>query len=252
MAEELTGLLANCSLNAGDANTFLDGFIVNITDTLNTEVEKTCYRMETFGTDFQSFLYEQLVMYAKLHLPGMVVTCAKDKNTFPDVSLTYSAWSPKPLAVEIKCGSHHTRTEGGWKETKNSNNDMGTIMSMKKKLSDHSSILYMFVEYSITNTMRRIHRVTCKPFYMYIGKSSDNLLSYREKDGNLRPSRFMDFDRPWVTTKEQFEQLLEATARKRSKAIVLKQLKLLPSEDIREVIRLATLMVADSGGCDAA
>jgi hypothetical protein len=227
----------NLSVGAS-AQYILNKYIETDLGALNKELqENPQYVYETFGKSFETYIVNKIKLFCDANYPNVVLTGSKTKNEFPDFTLSCDDWNGERVAVDVKCGSHHIkRGNGEWKLVHRSNNDLGTLNSIDGKLQAFTEILFLFVEYSITPSERIVHRITCKPFYSYIGRTVDNLISYREKDGNMRPSKFIEFDRPWITDIVMFKRLLEDTNTKRNIAITCKKFELLNSYQQHELL----------------
>ena len=221
------------------AQYILNKYIATNFVALNKELrENQHYMYETFGKTFETYIVNDVKLFCEKNWPTVTLLGSKTKNEFPDFTMSCADWIGAPVAIDIKCGSHHIKSaDGEWKRINNSKNDLGTLNSINNKLQSFSEILYMFVEYSITPYDRNIHRITCKPFYSYIGRTVvDNLICYREKDGNMRPCKFMEFDSPWITDISMFKRLLECTNTKRNIAITCKKFKLLNSNQQNKLL----------------
>jgi len=217
------------------------GSIVHLIENLNQLKRKLKklvadaeYTYETFGKEVEKPARGLIV--ASL-TDGRFITSktdyefAKNKNYFPDLSLT----SRDKLAIEIKSGCRRRTTNGESLNIRNSQNDMGTIASWPEKLSefDGDKIYYVFIEYELIEQDIEVSKITIDRFYKFLGLNSAGMLSYREKDGNLRPR---DFDEtPRINSLTQFSELLIRTSAYRSKRIIYKHYNELSAVDRLEV-----------------
>ena len=83
------------------------------------------------------------------------------------------------------------------------------------------------IEYKSGNVTKEITDIQIAPFYKFIGLNRVGLLSYREKDGNLRPKDL--FGESQITSFEQFNRLFKKTIIYRSKRIIKKHRLILKS-----------------------
>ena len=133
------------------------------------------------------------------------------------------------MAIEYKSGNEIKLEKGKWTSCKNSNNDMGTLNNWLSKIKKfgNENIYYVFVIYKFNNVTKEITDVQIAPFYKFIGLNKVGLLSYREKDGNLRPKDL--FGESQITSFEQFNRLFKKTIVYRSKRIIKKHRLILKS-----------------------
>lgn len=146
---------------------------------------------------------------------------APDKNAFPDLKFN-------TIAIEFKCA----------KIDKGPGNDMGTLNSWPEKIRLYGdNIFYLFVAYDEVKGTVEIKKVFFDKFYKFIGKNSDNLLKYREKDGNLRPKSWRDFfsNQIYFNSLKDFGDAFEETESYRSARIVKKHLEKMNISDLREL-----------------
>lgn len=144
---------------------------------------------------------------------------AENKNQWPDLII----FSKPEIALEIKAGNRSKKGIGGrWGVCKNSNNDLMTLNMLQGKLNKFGgeNIFFVFVEYDFTDTKKKIIDIKIDQFYKFVGLNSAGLLSYREKDGNLRPK---DFDAsPPIKSLQKFVELVSHTIYYRSRRIIRK------------------------------
>jgi len=206
-------------------------------DYLNKVITDESFTYINFGTAVEPYIKEKLIEI--FQQVGIIKSdkdynLAKDKNDFPDFTLLSSEF---PIAIEIKAGNHSQKKDGKWRTCKNSENDMGTFNSWSDKLNKFGGdfIYYLFIEYDFNDQYKKIVDVKIAPFYKFLGLTSNGLLKYREKDGNLRPKDFRA-NSP-ITSLRVFEALLPKTAIYRSKKIITKHLNLLSVEERYEVLK---------------
>jgi len=186
------------------------------------------FNYRTFGTAIEDYISDILIEVFK---GANFVESDKDyilaphKNHFPDFQLKTSP----PLAIEYKSGNEIKLEKGVWVICKNSNNDMGTLNTWLTKIKKFGSenIYYVFVIYKFNNVTKEITDIQIAPFYKFIGLNKVGLLSYREKDGNLRPKDF--FEKSPITSFKQFNKLFQKTIIYRSKRIIKKHRLILKS-----------------------
>ncbi len=197
-----------------------------ISSYLKKVVKEHNFNYKTFGVDIEPYLSSVLIdIFRKSHFikSEKDYKLAPNKNYFPDFELRSSI----SLAIEYKSGNKVKFFNGKWINCKNSNNDMGTLNTWLKKIKKFgkNNIYYIFVIYKINDKNKEILEVQIAPFYKFMGKNKAGLLSYREKDGNLRPK---DFDRPpFFKSFEQFDKLFKKTIIYRSKRIIKKHKEIL-------------------------
>ncbi|HEX8491268.1 MAG TPA: hypothetical protein VF658_00360 [Pyrinomonadaceae bacterium] len=159
---------------------------------------------------------------------------ARNKNDFPDLTL----FRHFDIAVEVKAGnrSEYNDKAGRWVACNNSNNDLGTLNSWPDKIKQFGgeNIYFLFIEYNFTNERQEIIDIKIDRFYRFIGLNEVGLLSYREKDGNLRPKNF-DV-KPPIETFEQFQSLFQPTVIYRSKNIIRKHIVNVPDAQRNEFL----------------
>jgi hypothetical protein len=214
--------------------------IINNRNIIINELKQTIidnkFNYKTFGTEIEDYLFDIIINILKknkLINNNNQYKRAKDKNEFPDLTIL----SEPILALEAKSGNRSKLQKGVWKSCKNSANDMGTINSWGDKIKKFGgeNIYYVFIEYNFTDCVKEIVDVKIEPFYKFIGINSDDLLSYREKDGNLRPKDF-DEESP-IGSLEDFETLFPKTKIYRAKRLVSKHLKDLNDDEVNEILK---------------
>jgi len=194
--------------------------------------ERFSYR--TFGTDIEPHVIRALKTYLiKSEIPEKNIKTAETKNDFPDILLTLDDGL---LAADIKSGNHYKKTGSQWGTCNNSNNDLGTINSWPDKIDKFGgeNIYFVFVEYSINDTLHQLNRVTIAPFYKFLEINPDGVMKYREKDGNLRPKNFNALSK--LDSYGDFVRLFRATEIFRAKRIIKKHYQTLPEEDKKAII----------------
>jgi len=195
---------------------------------LRQVVKTGSFNYRTFGAAIEEYISDILIeIFKKADFVenDKDYILAPNKNYFPDFQLKTSPI----LAIEYKSGNEIKLEKGKWTSCKNSNNDMGTLntwLSKIKKFGDEN-IYYVFVIYKFNNATKEITDIQIAPFYKFIGLNKVALLSYREKDGNLRPKDL--FGKSQITSFEQFNKLFKKTIVYRSKRIIKKHRLILKS-----------------------
>jgi len=191
-------------------------------------LNKENFNYRTFGVSIEPYISAILINIFKKYnfiKDKKDYKLAINKNYFPDFELK----TVPPLAIEYKSGNEMKLEKGRWVTCKNSNNDMGTLNTwlIKIKKFGNENIYYVFVIYKFSEMTKEIINIQIAPFYKFIGLNKDGLLSYREKDGNLRPKDFYGVSP--ITSFEQFEKLFKKTVAYRSKRIIKKHQLILKS-----------------------
>jgi len=195
---------------------------------LRQVVKTGSFNYRTFGTAIEEYISDILIeIFKKADFVenDKDYILAPNKNYFPDFQLKTSPI----LAIEYKSGNEIKLEKGKWTSCKNSNNDMGTLNNWLSKIKKfgNENIYYVFVIYKFNNVTKEITDVQIAPFYKFIGLNKVGLLSYREKDGNLRPKDL--FGESQITSFEQFNRLFKKTIVYRSKRIIKKHRLILKS-----------------------
>lgn len=187
---------------------------------LSSVLKKVRFNYRTFGTEIEPYVIK--FMMHVFRRSGFISSdkdyyVANSKNDFPDFELR-----TKPLlAIEIKSGNIIQKRKGSWIKVKNSQNDMGTLLKWPDKLKHYEDNIYcIFIIYNVGDKSKDIVDVQIDKLYRFIGLNSKGLLSYREKDGNLRPKDF--YSPPKVIDLKMFKDLLDKTIIYRSKRIIKK------------------------------
>lgn len=195
-----------------------------ILEYLNNILKSKGFRYETFGKDIEDHLVDVLVrIFTKSDFikSKSDYTVARNKNDFPDFILN----TKPPIAIEFKAGNRSRQKGGKWVNIKNSANDMGTLNSWPSKLKKFptKNIYGIFVIYDFNDKSKVIHDIEIDYFYKFLCITKKKILSYREKDGNLRPRDFNTKCK--IENPEEFEKLLVKTGIYRSKRIIKKHQK---------------------------
>lgn len=181
----------------------------------NQEIQKENYEYETFGKTFEKYLLQNL-----LPVFEGKATLAKNKNEYPDCAV-----SSLSLALDVKCGNLYVKKGATFAKTKNSNNDYGTIHSwLSNKLQQYEHHYVVFVLYAMNDIEKSIKSIVCHPVYNLIGVRN-GVLSYREKDGNLRPKNFDAFETSSLSSMQAFKVHIQRTNEVRNIKISLKKLE---------------------------
>lgn len=202
---------------------------------------KVAYDFKTFGYDFQVFFEKDIETFATKHKGVRVISAAERKNVFPDVVIESSRWGPKPYAIDLKCANMFKMESGAtWKPNRNPYNDLGAVDGFQAKINEFQDTYFFFVKYSYrgdNDCAISVDSVYSKPFYHFVGRARDGLIAYREKDGMMRPCSFDAFDnKPWISSRKEFDRLLGQTIQKRQIAIVQKMIERMPKKMARSVI----------------
>lgn len=174
------------------------------------------FKYETFGKDIE----DPIQNYLQQSLQNVNLKFAPNKNYYPDVEIV-----DYDLSIDIKCGSTKAKKGGVFETVVNSNNDFGTLNSwITKKLKQTSKHYIIFIRYTPDQEGKNIviDEVYFNPIYYFVGMNNDALY-YREKDGNLRPKNFSEFDSTQIKDYKHFERCLLNTEKIRSKKICQKK-----------------------------
>lgn len=190
----------------------------------NKIINENKYDYTTFGKEIEPILSFCLRKYfANFHnIDDSNFYDAPDKNYFPDLTLFDN------IAIEFKSAINTAQPE----------NDMGTLNSWGKKIKKFGdNIYYVFVKYSINGNLAQIENIYFDKVYNFIGINSDGLLRYREKDGNLRPKSWNDFenDISYCNSLEGFIEGLEHSRSYRAYRLVEKHLKDVTDQDFTKL-----------------
>ncbi|MDQ0350356.1 hypothetical protein J2R98_000159 [Alkalibacillus filiformis] len=188
----------------------------------NQCVKENEYDYTTFGKEIEPILSEGLRFYfmSKFNFSESDFYEAPNKNHFPDFTLC------REIAIEFKAAVYNRKPE----------NDMGTINSWSSKLKEYGdNIYYIFVKYSTVNTYVNIEDVFFDKVYRFIGLNSAGFLRYREKDGNLRPKSWEDFDNAYTYCDSlmEFQEGLRKSESYRARRLVEKHFPDVSEEDRR-------------------
>ena len=190
-----------------------------------------CY--EIFGKEAETPISDTIEEYLKAKGISYIPHRSTNKNEFPDLELEIQGTK---FAMEYKVGIHSNK--GDIEDS--AANDMGTINAYPKKVKKYGDNIYCtFVKYSVLNDDTiDIEDIFFDKMYTFIGKRSDGeYLSYREKDGNLRPKNWDDMSNgtTYFHTREEFQRALETTSKFRSERIVLKHLDNLDETSLKNI-----------------
>ncbi len=124
----------------------------------------------------------------------------RDKNRAADLLVNHAA---EKVLVSVKA----------CRDEKKSENDLGTLRSYAKKKATHTAMFEIWIVYDqITPTS--VTQVYFDRAYKFVGRRRDErFLSYRKKDGNLRPKPWIMFrqQESFWNTLEEFEAAMERT-----------------------------------------
>jgi len=103
------------------------------------------------------------------------------------------------------------------------------------------NIFCIFVKYSIDdNSIITIDNIYIDYLYKFVGRRNEKskiLTKYREKDGNLRPKNWEDFDNStsYFNSLEEFRKALLLTQKYRSLQLILKNLETLSTDELLDI-----------------
>lgn len=183
---------------------------------------------EIFGKEVEGSISDTIEEYLTLNGITFIPRRAKNKNTFPDLEVEINGTK---YALEHKAGIHSNK--GDIDDT--AANDMGTINAYPKKIRNYNDNMFCtFVKYSVLDDDTiDIEDIFFDKIYTFIGKRADgDYLSYREKDGNLRPKKWEDMSNgiTYFATLDEFRDALNTTALYRSERIAIKHIDNLRNE----------------------
>lgn len=201
---------------------------------LITDLRQNSYTYRTYGTDVEKpiFFYIQSLLS---DLP-VEVREAKNKNEFPDIQIYYKG--KEFLGIDIKAANRLKRdNKGSWKPAARSANDLANFDSVQGKLDKWGgeNIWFIYVEYSARPEVQDIVRTVFDKFYKFVGQMSDGLMSYRKKDGKIRPKKF-DEPSPYPTL-ESFQAGLALTIGPWREKIIRGHLAKLPDDNKQKLLR---------------
>ena len=184
---------------------------------------------QIFGKQVEDLISDLIEEYLNDKKIKYVATRAKNKNSFPDLKLNINNLE---YALEHKSG-----------RSDKAGNDLGTLRSYKQKIKKFEDRIYcVFVKYSVcSNNNITIDAVYFDKMYKFVGNfpssKRNDILCYREKDGNLRPKSWECFEKNIAYTKtlKEFENNIQETIKYRALQLVLKHMKDLTKDD-RETV----------------
>ena len=193
---------------------------------LTNDLQNNSYTYETYGK-----VVEKPVFY---HIQSLLsdlpleVREAKNKNQFPDIQIYYEG--QELLGIDVKAANRLRLDNDQWKPVSRPANDLATFDSMPKKLDrwGGENIWFIFLEYVALPEVQSIHRIVFDKFYTFVGTAQDGLMSYRKKDGKIRPKKF-DEPPPYPTL-ESFEEGLALTIDPWRERIIRQHFALLSSQ----------------------
>ena len=185
------------------------------------------FSYKTFGQEIESYVSESMEKVFR-QAGQKSVKRAENKNAFPDLAVVFSDGT---LAIDFKTGNHYKKKRGNWVSCNNSNNDLGTIKSWPGKIKKFGgeNIFFVFVEYSINDSIHKLETVTIDVFYKFLDVNMNGVLKYRKKDGNLRPKNFNAPSK--IKSFEEFNKLFEQTSILRAKSLISEHLETIPKKD---------------------
>lgn len=191
---------------------------------------------QIFGKQVEELISDLIEEYLKEKEIKYIATRAKNKNDFPDLKLNINNLD---YALEHKSG-----------RSDNAGNDLGTLRSYKEKIEKFGDRIYcVFVKYSVCNNNITIDAIYFDKIYKFIGNfpssKRDDILSYRKKDGNLRPKSWECFEKniSYTNTFKEFERNIEETIKYRALQLVLEHIEHLTEEDKTTVYKELDKMI---------
>lgn len=198
---------------------------------------------ENFGKEIEPHVSDIIEEYLDCNKIIYESHRAPDKNYFPDLTLYIRG---KKYAVEYKCGIYNKYGEIFNEPA----NDLGTINSYTKKINDfNKNIFCIFIKYSIDNRFITLDDIYVDRIYKFVGKKtvkSQILTKYREKDGNLRPKNWRDFDSTtsYFNSLKEFRRALFITNKYRALQIALKNLEKLSTKELLDCKNKVNFLLA--------
>ena len=184
---------------------------------------------ENFGKMIEDHISDIIEEYLRNKKIKFKSYRAPNKNYFPDLTLTIRG---NKYALEYKSGTFITEPA----------NDLGTLNSYTKKIDKfNNNIFCIFVKYSIDdNSIITIDNIYIDYLYKFVGRRNEKskiLTKYREKDGNLRPKNWEDFDNStsYFNSLEEFRKALLLTQKYRSLQLILKNLETLSTDELLDI-----------------
>ena len=221
----------------------MDNLEKDICKEINIEIKRKKYQARNFGNNIESNVQKLL---KKFFLTiDKSSKCAEPKGKNETFDYTIHNCKNKNYAIDIKVAN---KKEGPA-------NDLGTISDWIENLKGHkkqysTNIYFVWLEYeAVKGVVTKIDNVYIDKIFKYLAfrkkkdHNGDQLLQYREKDGNLRPKTWNKFRRKENVIKnfKTFENLLCTTSKYRSYTIAVKHLKNIEKDayyidKIREII----------------
>ena len=190
---------------------------------------------ENFGKMIEDHISDIIEEYLRNKKIKFKSYRAPNKNYFPDLTLTIRG---NKYALEYKCGLYN---KSGTFITEPAN-DLGTLNSYTKKIDKfNNNIFCIFVKYSIDDkSIITIDNIYIDYLYKFVGRRNEKskiLTKYREKDGNLRPKNWEDFDNStsYFNSLEEFRKALLLTQKYRSLQLILKNLETLSTDELLDI-----------------
>lgn len=199
---------------------------------------------ENFGKEIEPHISDIIEEYLDCKKIKFDAYRAPDKNHFPDLTLTIKGTE---YAVEYKCGLYNNSGNISNEPA----NDLGTLNSYTKKIKKFKeNIFCIFIKYSInSNSIITLDDIYIDRIYKFVGKKivkSQILAKYREKDGNLRPKNWKDFDSStsYFVSLEEFKKALYITNKYRALQISLKNLEKLSTKELLDCKKTVNFLLA--------
>lgn len=125
---------------------------------------------------------------------------------------------------------------------KNAANDLGTLRQYPEKKAAYSACYDVWVRYDDSNKPVKVTGIYFDRSYKFVGRMSDAYgkgVSYRKKDGNMRPKSWDMFDRgeSFWNTLEEFEAGIARSRSFRANSLVREHLENMTDADKRALFQ---------------
>ena len=203
----------------------LDNLTLSLNETIQLSHKE--YHYSTFGKDIEPLIVN-FFKENKLLKEGNFKEQWDNKNATPDL-IDYQL--EKNVFIDFKAGNIVKYKTGI--PVKNANQDISTLKNWKEKILKEFDPEYCFLievkyEHS-TKTPLKVMSCEFDNFYKFIGKTSEGLISYRKKDGCVRPKNWDSC--PKFKSGKEFVNLIPRTLSKRALAIIEEKILELEDED---------------------
>jgi hypothetical protein len=225
-----------------------DELLIYLFEELTSRItEKKFSNYENFGKEFEPEISSAIKIFLEDRKIMFEVKEAPNKNYFPDLILTIDDID---YAIDYKCGLYKKFGLPSLEPA----NDLGTITSYPKKIEQFkNNIICIFIKYSIqkidnTNVVT-LDSIYIDHLYKFVGRrlvGHKQMTKYREKDGNLRPKKWKDFDDniSYFDSLEEFQNALSSAENYRNQQLFFKILPKLSKIDLIESKSKISLLLA--------